>query len=135
MIWVLKLWLVCYIALGMILRTDMDGINLSSAATTLTSWHLLVTFCSLHVALRLKLFAVQLCWFLSGIFLYFIIFLFCPLILELILKVMLWHVILHFSSFVKYSDSNLYQMLILTWNFVGAVYFFFHTESGRCITY
>lgn len=25
-------------------------------ATTLTSWHLLVTFCSLHVALRLKLF-------------------------------------------------------------------------------
>lgn len=28
----------------------------SHAATTLTSWHLLVTFCSLHVALYLKLF-------------------------------------------------------------------------------
>ncbi|XP_020575340.1 uncharacterized membrane protein At1g06890-like [Phalaenopsis equestris] len=27
-----------------------------SFATTLTSWHLLVTFCSLHVALRMKLF-------------------------------------------------------------------------------
>ena len=26
------------------------------AATTLTSWHLLVTFCSLHVALCMKLF-------------------------------------------------------------------------------
>lgn len=26
------------------------------AATTLTSWHLLVTFCSLHVALWMKLF-------------------------------------------------------------------------------
>lgn len=26
------------------------------AATTLTSWHLLVTFCSLHVALKLKFF-------------------------------------------------------------------------------
>jgi solute carrier family 35 protein E3 len=26
------------------------------AATTLTSWHLLVTFCSLHVALKVKLF-------------------------------------------------------------------------------
>lgn len=30
----------------------MDGF----AATTLTSWHLLVTFCSLHVALWMKLF-------------------------------------------------------------------------------
>ena len=29
---------------------------LSSAATTLTSWHLLVTFCSLHVALWMKFF-------------------------------------------------------------------------------
>lgn len=28
----------------------------SMAATTLTSWHLLVTFCSLHVALWMKLF-------------------------------------------------------------------------------
>ena len=28
----------------------------ASSATTLTSWHLLVTFCSLHVALRLKFF-------------------------------------------------------------------------------
>lgn len=27
-----------------------------STATTLTSWHLLVTFCSLHVALKMKLF-------------------------------------------------------------------------------
>lgn len=26
------------------------------AATTLTSWHLLVTFCSLHVALRMRFF-------------------------------------------------------------------------------
>ena len=30
--------------------------GLDSAATTLTSWHLLVTFCSLHVALWMKLF-------------------------------------------------------------------------------
>lgn len=30
--------------------------GLGSAATTLTSWHLLVTFCSLHVALWMKLF-------------------------------------------------------------------------------
>lgn len=29
---------------------------LLNAATTLTSWHLLVTFCSLHVALSLKFF-------------------------------------------------------------------------------
>ena len=28
----------------------------SHAATTLTSWHLLVTFCSLHVALKLRFF-------------------------------------------------------------------------------
>ena len=30
--------------------------HLRFAATTLTSWHLLVTFCSLHVALWMKLF-------------------------------------------------------------------------------
>jgi len=30
--------------------------HLEFAATTLTSWHLLVTFCSLHVALWMKLF-------------------------------------------------------------------------------
>lgn len=29
---------------------------LMHAATTLTSWHLLVTFCSLHVALKMRLF-------------------------------------------------------------------------------
>lgn len=32
------------------------NMQLSISATTLTSWHLLVTFCSLHVALWLKLF-------------------------------------------------------------------------------
>ncbi|KAB5512344.1 hypothetical protein DKX38_029372 [Salix brachista] len=32
------------------------GFTFANAATTLTSWHLLVTFCSLHVALWMKLF-------------------------------------------------------------------------------
>lgn len=34
----------------------IDWIVFLMSATTLTSWHLLVTFCSLHVALWMKLF-------------------------------------------------------------------------------
>ena len=33
-----------------------QSLHFPNAATTLTSWHLLVTFCSLHVALWMKLF-------------------------------------------------------------------------------
>lgn len=36
--------------------TAKTELYFSYTATTLTSWHLLVTFCSLHVALLMKLF-------------------------------------------------------------------------------
>lgn len=38
------------------MTSNICEICMSFAATTLTSWHLLVTFCSLHVALWMKFF-------------------------------------------------------------------------------
>ena len=38
------------------MKSSILTLFFDASATTLTSWHLLVTFCSLHVALLMKLF-------------------------------------------------------------------------------